>query len=580
MKTLSQVLYIFTKENKIHSLVCVVLILFGVLLEMLGVGLIIPILSTLTSESQNSFFDFKKVFYLLNFETVPDKKNIILLFVIFLSIIYFLKTIFFHFLSWYQSKFINNLTAELKLRLFKKYIFQDYTFHLQRNSSKLIQNIVNEVDQMVNVFFLSFMTFVSEIFVVIGISIILIIVEPYGFFASLILFGIISTLFIIYTKKRAKNFGELRLKSETLSIKNLQQGIDGIKAIKLAGIENKFLNYFDFHVNKCASITAKMLILRMVPRYYLEFLAIMSLAGLILYLLYLNYTFDKLVVIVGLFAAAAFKILPSINRILSTFVNMRYGLASIETIYNDIKLKSPPKNFSDTSKKKMPLTSKINLNKISYLYPNTKEKIFDNLNLEIKAKTTIGIIGRSGSGKSTLIDMIVGILNPNNGEVIIDNKNINKIKREWQNNIGYIPQSIYLLDDTIKKNITLTSDSSNINEKSFASAIQSSQSEDFINNLPKKTETYVGEFGVRLSGGQRQRVGIARAMYHDHDVLVLDEATSSLDEETEKDIINNINLMKRKKTIIICSHKKEILKECDKIYLVENKNIKEISNSI
>lgn len=580
MKTLNQVLYIFTKKNKVHSLVCVVLILLGVLLEMLGVGLIIPILSTLTSENQNSFFDFKKVFYLLNFEKVPDKKNIILFFVIFLSIIYFLKTIFLHFLSWYQSKFINNLTAELKLRLFKKYIFQDYTFHLQRNSSKLIQNIVNEVDQMVNVFFLSFMTFISEIFVVIGISIILIVVEPYGFFASLILFGSISTLFIFYTKKRAKNFGELRLKSETLSIKNLQQGIDGIKAIKLAGIENKFLNYFDFHVNKCASITAKMLILRMVPRYYLEFLAIMSLAGLIFYLLYLNYTFDKLVVLVGLFAAAAFKILPSINRILSSFVNMRYGLASIETIYNDIKLKSPPKNFSDISKKKMPLTSKINLNKISYLYPNTKEKIFDNLNLEIKANTTIGIIGKSGSGKSTLIDMIVGILNPNDGEVIIDNKNINKVKREWQNNIGYIPQSIYLLDDTIKKNITLSSDSTIINEKSFASAIQCSQSEDFINNLPQKTETYVGEFGVRLSGGQKQRVGIARAMYHDHDVLVFDEATSSLDEVTEKDIINNINLMKRKKTIIICSHKKEILKACDKIYLVENKNIMEVSNNI
>tara|TARA_B100001059_G_scaffold236757_1_gene289824 strand:+ start:229 stop:1971 length:1743 start_codon:yes stop_codon:yes gene_type:complete len=580
MKTLNQVLYIFTKKNKVHSLVCVVLILLGVLLEMLGIGLIIPILSTLTSENQNSFFDFKKVFYLLNFEKVPDKKNIILFFVIFLSIIYFLKTIFLHFLAWYQSKFINNLTAELKLRLFKKYIFQDYTFHLQRNSSKLIQNIVNEVDQMVNVFFLSFMTFISEIFVVIGISIILIVVEPYGFFASLILFGSISTLFILYTKKRAKNFGELRLKSETLSIKNLQQGIDGIKAIKLAGIENKFLNYFDFHVNKCASITAKMLILRMVPRYYLEFLAIMSLAGLIFYLLYLNYTFDKLVVLVGLFAAAAFKILPSINRILSSFVNMRYGLASIETIYNDIKLKSPPKNFSDISKKKMPLTSKINLNKISYLYPNTKEKIFDNLNLEIKANTTIGIIGRSGSGKSTLIDMIVGILNPNDGEVIIDNKNINKVKREWQNNIGYIPQSIYLLDDTIKKNITLSSDSTTINEKSFASAIKCSQSEDFINNLPQKTETFVGEFGVRLSGGQKQRVGIARAMYHDHDVLVFDEATSSLDEVTEKDIIKNINLMKRKKTIIICSHKKEILKACDKIYLVENKNIMEVSNNI
>ena len=575
MKILSQFLYVFTKKNKLQSLICLVLILMGVFFEMLGVGLIIPILSTLTSESQNSFFDFEKIFHFLHFEQIPDKKEIILFFVIFLLLVYFLKTIFLHFLAWYQSKFTNNLVAELKFRLFKIYLFQDYTFHLQRNSSKLIQNIVNEVESMVNVFFLSFITFVSETFVVLGISIILIIIEPYGFVASLVIFGITSMLFILYTKKKVKLFGETRLKSETSSVKNLQQGIDGIKAIKLAGIENKFLNYFNFHISKCASISTKMLILQMVPRYYLEFLAIVSLTGLIFFLLYLNHSFDELLVIVGLFAAAAFKILPSINRILTSFVNMRYGSASIKVIYDDIKLKSSLNILSDFTKKKLPLNSKIILKNISYSYPKTKQNIIEDLNLEIKANTTIGIIGKSGSGKSTLIDIIVGILNPNIGEVTIDSKNINEAKREWQNNIGYIPQSIYLLDDTIKKNITLTDQNLNINEKSFLTAIEHSQSKNFINALPEKTETYVGEFGVRLSGGQKQRVGIARALYYNHDLLILDEATSSLDEETEKEIMNTINLMKRKKTIIICSHKKEILKECDKIYLVKNKNLKE-----
>ena len=376
--------------------------------------------------------------------------------------------------------------------------------------------------------------------------------------------------------KKRLNFGETRLKSETLSVKNLQQGIDGIKAIKLAGIENKFLSYFNFHISKCASISTKMLILQMVPRYYLEFLAIVSLTGLIFFFLYLDYSFDKLVVIVGLFAAAAFKILPSINRILSSFVNMRYGLASIEVIYSDIKLIPPLNNFNDFTKKKLRLTSKITLKNISYS-TNTKQKIIENLNFEIKANTTIGIMGKSGSGKSTLIEIIVGILNPNKGEIVIDSKNINQVKREWQNNIGYIPQSIYLLDDTIRKNITLTDKNSDVDEKSFLTAMQYSQSQNFVNNLPEKAQTYVGEFGVKLSGGQRQRVGIARALYYEHDLLILDEATSSLDEETEKEIMNTINLMKSKKTIIICSHKKEILKECDKIYVVENKKLKEIT---
>ena len=189
----------------------------------------------------------------------------------------------------------------------------------------------------------------------------------------------------------------------------------------------------------------------------------------------------------------------------------------------------------------------------------------------------VGIVGMSGSGKSTLIDIIIGILSPTLGDILIDGKKISKIKRNWQNNIGYIPQSIYLLDDTIKKNIALADENSDIDLKLLSNAIKFSQSENFINNLPQKTETYVGEFGVRLSGGQKQRIGIARALYRNHDLLILDEATSSLDEYTEKEIISTINSMKGKKTIIICSHKKETLENCDKVYMVENQNLIEHS---
>ena len=285
MKTFKQFIYIFSKKNKVQSFICFILILFGALFEMLGVGLLLPILTTLSEDYQNSIFDIKIILNLFNLKEIPDRNAVIKFSIIGLVIIYFLKTIFLHILAWYQSSFTNNLVAELKLRLFKKYIFQDYTFHLQRNSSKLIQNIVNEIESMVNVFFLSFITFISEIFVVLGISIILIIVEPFGFLMSMILFGFCSILFVFYTKKRVKNFGDLRLRSETLSIKNLQQGIDGIKAIKIAGNEKEFLNYFDFHVSRCANISTKMLILQMVPRYYLEFLSVISLTGLIFFLL-------------------------------------------------------------------------------------------------------------------------------------------------------------------------------------------------------------------------------------------------------------------------------------------------------
>ena len=189
----------------------------------------------------------------------------------------------------------------------------------------------------------------------------------------------------------------------------------------------------------------------------------------------------------------------------------------------------------------------------------------------------IGIVGKSGSGKTTLVDLIIGILNPTDGKILVDKKDMIKTKRAWQNNVGYIPQLIYLLDDTIKINIALSGKSKNIDDQLISKAMHLSNSSDFINKLPMGVETTVGEFGVRLSGGQKQRVGIARALYNEHDLLVFDEATSSLDEETEKEIIKTINSMKSKKTIIICSHKKEILEKCDKIYKVENQTIEKIN---
>ena len=277
-----------------------------------------------------------------------------------------------------------------------------------------------------------------------------------------------------------------------------------------------------------------MLILQTIPRYYLEFLAVISLTGLIFFLLFLNYTFNSLLVIVGLFAAAAFKILPSVNRILSSFVNMRYGLASVDVVYNDLKLDSSLNNIRNNTREKLSFKSQIKLQNIDFKYPNTNKLILKNLNLTIDANSTIGIVGKSGSGKTTLVDLIIGILSPNSGKIFVDDKEILKSMRAWQNNVGYIPQFIYLLDDTIKVNVALSGITKNIDDSLIHRAINLSNLTDFIKKLPMGVETKVGEFGVRLSGGQKQRIGIARALYNEHDLLVFDEATSSLDEDILK----------------------------------------------
>ena len=578
MLTINKFFQILLKKEKSKTFYLLILVLIGVLFEMLSIGLLLPVLTSLTSENQNNLITFFNDLKFLSFLETSNKNTIIIFLISLLTFVYFVKTIFLTFLTWFQSKFINQLVADLEIKLFKKYLNQDYIFHLERNSSKLIQNIVNEVELVVNVFFLSLITFTSEILVVIGISLVLLVVEPKGFLIIMIFFTTIGFFFMKYTKNKVKKWGHIRLENQSSSIKHLQQGIDGIKEIKITGNEKQFLQHFTFNVNKTAVIATKMLILQQIPKFYLEFVAIFCLTILISFLLISDYALSSVIVIVGLFGAAGFKILPSVNRIFGSFVNMRYGLASVDIVHKDLIIEPSRENIKISRSIKLNLEKKILIKNLSYSYPKTQEKILNNINLEIKANSMIGIVGESGSGKTTLIDIIIGILDPIEGNISVDSKDIGINKRLWQNNIGYIPQSIYLLDDTIKKNIALGVDENEIENEKILKSIKMSNLEKFVNSCPKKLNSVVGEFGARLSGGQRQRIGIARALYFDSDLLVLDEATSSLDENTEKNIINSINQMKGKKTILISAHKKKILKDCDVIFKVENGNIIQYKN--
>ena len=283
MKTLKKFFNILSKKNKIKSFYLLLLVLIGVIFEMLSIGLLLPLLTAMSNEGQNQYINLDLIYNKLNIVNTLNKNEIIMYSMSLLAFIYFLKNIFLNFLVWFQAKFISFLVAETKIKLFKKYMYQDYAFHLKRNSSKLIQNIINEVELMINVFFLSLIAFISELLVVLGISLILLFVEPRGFLMSMAVFGIISLAFMKYTKNKVKKYGDQRLINESSSIKHLQQGVDGIKEIKLVGNEEVFLNYFKLRANNIASVASKMLILQQIPRFYLEFIAIISLTALIFF---------------------------------------------------------------------------------------------------------------------------------------------------------------------------------------------------------------------------------------------------------------------------------------------------------
>ena len=574
----NKLLFVLDSNERKKSFILTFLVLIGAILEMLGIGMLIPILSLLTDNEASSLY-FGKVEQYLPIIADFDKYNLIIFSLISIFIVYLLKTIFLSFLTWHQSLFIFGLDANISKKLFKNYLYQDYTFYLKINSSKLIQNINVEVSNFIYSFALPLIIFITELLIIIGISILLMIIEFKGFFLILILFGSFSFAYLFFTRKKLKKMASERFIHQTLSVKDVQQGIRSIKDVKVLGKEKEFYEYFKFHINNYTKMAGKTFFIQNLPKFILELFAVAVLIISISFLLNSNYEIGNIIVITGIFAAASFKILPGVNRIMNSFVSMRYGYASLEEIYQDLQTETKKNNYiKNNIRSKLPFKNFIKFKNIYYSYPENKEIILNNINLEIRANTTIGLLGESGSGKTTFIDLLIGILNPAKGEIKVDGKDISSNLRKWQNNIGYIPQFIYLIDDTIKKNIAFGLNEEIIDIGKMENVLEVSQMKNFVETLPKKIETKVGEFGVRLSGGQRQRIGIARSLYNNPNLLVMDEATNSLDEEIEKKIMNSIYLMKGKKTILISSHKKSILDKCDIILKFESGKITPIKN--
>ena len=341
--------------------------------------------------------------------------------------------------------------------------------------------------------------------------------------------------------------------------------------------EREFFLKFDNKINTYTKCTAKIQYINILPRLFLEFITILVMLFLVVFLFFSGSSLSDILVLLALYAVAAFRILPSINRLLNSYQNLSFGLLSLDTIYNDYKLFSNnnTKNLIESKSKKIFLKKSIDLKNITFAYSENNEKvILNNVSLSIAANTTVGIIGKSGSGKTTLIDIIVGLLKPSSGKISVDGKEINFDEYQWKNNIAYVPQNIYLLDDSIKKNIAFGYQDFHIDEKNIIFSSNISEADEFVKLLPKKYDTIVGESGVNLSGGQKQRIGIARAFYNNSNFIVLDEATSSLDSITEEKIISNIFKIKKDKTILISAHKLTLLKKCDYILEIKKGEVK------
>ena len=576
-KILSKLWNLIPTSQKKRTPLLLVLIFCGMLFEVFGLGILFPIVI--------GMLDVTKVrgFLNQNLEILaPYTENIADLTFIYLGLfamvaLYTLKSGFLIYLTYVQNDYLTKVVRYKSDQLFSNYFDQDYIYFTRKNSSSIVKLFQLELNYLMS--YLSSLTFViTEVCMALAIVATLIALEPLGALLVALFFGGLSFLFYSYFRQRLSTYGKQRESIDETLAKNILESFQSVKEIKL----NNCFAYFDnIHKQNNArrtQIIRNQFVLGQLPRLFLEVVAVMGLSLFIITLLWQGEDTAQMVSILTLFVAGSFRMIPSLNRVLNGVQNMRYLNASIDVLHKEFSSLKRKNSISSTKKERLKPNVKIRFDNISFGYTE-KTKILDGINLDIPVGNTIGIIGESGVGKTTFLDVIIGLLPSQSGHFFIDDHEVTSENIiQWQKNIGYVSQLITLTDDTIKKNIAFGIEDDQIDDNKMSTCISKAQLKDFIEVQEKGLETIVGERGIKLSGGQRQRIGIARALYHDPEVLIFDEATSALDQTTEVNFMSAIEQFKGDKTIIIVTHRLSTLRFCDSIYEIKNTKLEPIKN--
>ena len=556
---------ILTSAERRSAVPLLGLMFIGMVLETLSVGLVIPALAMLTQS--DIALNYPALQPALQMLGSHSPQNLVVGGMLVLVGVYLIKALFLAYLAWQQMRFAYGVQAQLSQRLFTVYLRQPYTFHMQRNSAQLIRNVIDEVGLFAVTGVQSAMQLITESLVLLGLCCLLLVVEPLG---ALIVVSVIGTAawgFHRLTRRSISRWAAARQYHEGLRIQHLQQGLGGSKDVKLLGRETEFLEQYRSHNMQSARVGQSVATLKQLPRLWMELLAVSGLAILAISMLAQGLALETIMPTLGLFAAAAVRLMPSVNRVLGAVQSLRYVVPVIDMLHVELNFVSM--EAIGTRSPIVPFREVLEIHQITYAYPGAAKPTLKDISLAIQRGESVGFIGTSGVGKSTLVDVMLGLLNPDTGEVRVDSNNIQVNLRNWQDQIGYVPQSIFLTDDTLSRNVAFGLPNDQIDNTAVQRALKAAQLEEFVASLPDGLETLLGERGIRLSGGQRQRIGIARALYHDPAVLVLDEATSSLDTATEHGVMLAVRALHGAKTIIIVAHRLSTVEHCDRLYRLE-----------
>lgn len=579
---IKQFFYLLDTQARKTIPILILSFLLSSILDMLGVGLIGLFLGLITNPN---FLVNKISFIHVTLPLVVGKKILIISGILIISA-FAIKALIVLSIQKKLILFCQSLAVRLKKRLMTAFQYAPYVYHMQKNSDYLISRIQGNIDSYVNNILMAILYLVSNFLIAIFIIALLIIFNPISTITLIVAFILLGLTYDLFAKKQLLAMGKKLAVTNGEITKSVRQGLYGLTEARVLGREKYFVHKLEKtsleHANAYSIVMARQLL----PRYLVENLMAIFIVVISIVCVTAGYSSVNVVAMVGMFAAAGARLLPTFTQIITSVNQIRGYFYQMGLVYEElIEVDELPKNHLESKDTKKLIFSTICLQNVSYFYPNSTLSALEKINIEIIKGQSIGLIGRSGAGKSTLVNLILGFLEPQQGQLLVDDKPITHL-RQWLNNFAYIPQSIFLLDDTLRKNIAFGIEETEINEARVLNAIQMAQLTEVVNRLPQGTNTLIGENGVRLSGGQRQRVALARAFYHERDIIIMDEATSSLDNETEIEVINTIKRLKSGKTLIVIAHRLSTVEHCDVLYKLDQGKIiakgtfKEVVNPI
>ena len=573
---ISMLRYIFDRRDKGKLLLLLMAIVIGSFLELMGVMVFMPFVEIIADQST-----IEKTWYLrtaYEFFGFSSHRSFMVAFSGGIIAVYLIKNIYLVLEKSDIFKFSYNTQMKLSIRLLGTYMKEPYTFHLNNNIATLQRSLQEDTSRFMQVVMYS-LELVAEL-AVCGVMVIYLMVVSKSM--TIIVLGLLVVfvgLFLLTTRKYSRKLGLDNQRYQGKLFQWMNQALGGIKEIKILGRESYFTDAYQGYYKKYAKGLWIARTISILPKYTVETVAMTGmLLAIIVKLLFGEADMIYYISQLAAFAVAAMRLMPSVGRINEHATNMVFALPSVELIYRDLKTVEEYIGVQDREEKEAwQLQDAIEVQGVTYCYPNTKEAVIDGAAIRIEKGKTVAFIGSTGSGKTTMVDIILGLLSPQKGRVMADYINVHEKPKTFHAQVGYIPQVIYLSDDTIRNNIAFGVREDEIDEEAVLAAMKKAQLAEFIESLPLGLDTIVGDRGVRLSGGQRQRIGIARALYHDPEILVLDEATSALDNETESAVMEAIENLQGMKTMIIIAHRLTTIRNVDRIYEVEKGRIVERS---